>query len=92
MNYIYVGRDVDPLDWATREMSITTQDLYYPASSLVERVMAEKKPGSIVPILVGRPDGARDDYFFHKLDILIDALIKRGYDIVPVSVLIEHAE
>ena len=58
----------------------------------VERVVAEKKPGSIIPILVGKPDGVREDYFFHKLDILIDALVKRGYQIVPVSVLIEHAE
>jgi peptidoglycan/xylan/chitin deacetylase (PgdA/CDA1 family) len=92
MNYTYIGRDVDPLDWATREMSITTKDIYFPASTLVERVIAEKKPGSIVPIMVGRPDGVREDYFFHKLDILIDALVKRGYQIVPVSVLIEHAE
>jgi hypothetical protein len=58
----------------------------------VERVVAEKKPGSIVPVMVGRPIGERQDYFFHKLDLLIDALIKRGYEIVPVSVLIEHAE
>jgi peptidoglycan/xylan/chitin deacetylase (PgdA/CDA1 family) len=92
MNYVYVGRDVDPLDWVIREMSITTRNIYFPASTLVERVVEAKKPGSIVPILVGPPDGERDDYFFHKLDILIDALIKRGYDIVPVSVLIEHAE
>jgi len=92
MNYVYVGRDVDPLDWVTWEMSLTTRDIYFPASKLVERVFIKKKPGSIVPILVGRPDGERDDYFFHKLDLLIDALIKRGYYIVPVSVLIEHAE
>ena len=73
-------------------MSLTTRDIYFPASRLVERVVKQKKPGSIVPVLVGRPDGKRDDYFFHKLDLLIDALIKKGYDIVPVSVLIEHAE
>ena len=92
MNYIYVGRDVDPLDWVTREMSITTRDIYLPAGTLVERVIETKKPGSIVPVMVGKPDGERQDYFFHKLDLLIDALIKRGYEIVPVSVLIEHAE
>ena len=92
MNYVYVGRDVDPLDWVTWKMSLTTRDIYLPASKLVERVVKQKKPGSIVPVLVGRPDGERDDYFFHKLDLLIDALIKRGYYIVPVSVLIEHAE
>jgi len=45
-----------------------------------------------VPVMVGKPNGERQDYFFHKLDLLIDALVKRGYDIVPVSVLIEHAE
>jgi peptidoglycan/xylan/chitin deacetylase (PgdA/CDA1 family) len=92
MNYVYVGRDVDPLDWVTQEMSITTRDIYFPAAVLVERVITAKKPGSIVPVAVGRPDGERQDYFFHKLDLLIDALIKRGYEIVPVSVLIEHAE
>jgi peptidoglycan/xylan/chitin deacetylase (PgdA/CDA1 family) len=92
MNYVYVGKDVDPLDWVTREMSITTRDIYYPSGTLVERVVATKKPGSIVPVMAGRPNGERQDYFFHKLDLLIDALIKRGYEIVPVSVLIEHAE
>jgi peptidoglycan/xylan/chitin deacetylase (PgdA/CDA1 family) len=92
MNYVYVGADLDPLDWVTREMSITTQDIYFPAGDLVERVVELKKPGSIVPIMVGRPEGERQDYLFQKLDLLIDALIKRGYQIVPVSVLIEHAE
>jgi peptidoglycan/xylan/chitin deacetylase (PgdA/CDA1 family)/WD40 repeat protein len=92
MNYVYVGRDVDPLDWVTRETSISTRDIYFPAAELVERAIGEKKPGSIVPVMVGRTEGERKDYFFQKLDLLIDALIKRGYDIVPVSVLIEHAE
>ncbi|UCF98265.1 MAG: polysaccharide deacetylase family protein [Spirochaetaceae bacterium] len=92
MNYVYIGRDVDPLDWVTQEMNITTKNIYLPAATLVERVVAEKKPGSIVPIMVGIPDGDREDYLFHKLDLLVDALLKRGYEIVPVSVLIEHAE
>jgi peptidoglycan/xylan/chitin deacetylase (PgdA/CDA1 family) len=92
MNYVYVGRDVDPLDWVTREMNLTTQNIYLPASRLLERVISQKKPGSIVPILVGTPGDGREDYFFQKLDLLVDALIKRGYDIVPVTTLIEHAE
>jgi peptidoglycan/xylan/chitin deacetylase (PgdA/CDA1 family) len=92
MNYVYVGRDVDPLDWVTREMGLQVKDIYFSASRLVERVVEQKKPGSIVPVLAGKPTGQRDDYFFHRLDLLIDALIKRGYEIVPVSVLIEHAE
>jgi len=91
MNYRYVGRDVDPLDWVTRQTSLTAQNIYLPAARLVERVIAEKKPGSIVPIRVGKPKGGREDYLFQKVDLLIDALLKRGYRVVPVTTLIEHA-
>jgi hypothetical protein len=40
---------------------------------------------------VGAGDGRRDDYLFQKLDILINELASRGYDIVPVSTLIQDA-
>jgi peptidoglycan/xylan/chitin deacetylase (PgdA/CDA1 family) len=91
MNYVYVSRDVDPLDWVTREMSFTARHLYLPAARLVERVIAEKKPGSVVPILVGTPKGIREDFLFQKLDLLIDGLMEKGYRVVPVTTLIEHA-
>jgi hypothetical protein len=73
-------------------MSLTAQDIYLPAGRLIERVVAEKKPGSIVPIRVGIPRGGREDYLFQKLDLLIDALLKKGYRIVPVTTLIEHVQ
>jgi len=38
---------------------------------------------------VGIVDGRRDDYLFQKLDLIINQLIRLGYDIVPVSTLIE---
>jgi peptidoglycan/xylan/chitin deacetylase (PgdA/CDA1 family) len=91
MNYQYVSRDVDSLDWVTRDVAATTQDIYYGAAQLVERIMARKKPGSIVPVTIGSPDNGRDDYLFQKLDLLIDALLAAGYELVPVSVLMEHA-
>ncbi|MBN1837169.1 MAG: polysaccharide deacetylase family protein [Spirochaetales bacterium] len=91
MNYAYVGRDVDPLDWVTRRTSLTAQDIYLSAGQIVERVMEQKKPGSIVPIRIGIPEGGREDYLFQKVDLLIDALLKRGYRVVPVTTLIEHA-
>jgi peptidoglycan/xylan/chitin deacetylase (PgdA/CDA1 family) len=91
MNYLYAGRDVDPLDWVTPSTGLTAQNIYLPAARLVERVIAEKKPGSIVPIGVGIPRGGREDYLFQKVDLLIDALLKRGYRVVPVTTLVEHA-
>jgi peptidoglycan/xylan/chitin deacetylase (PgdA/CDA1 family) len=94
-NYVYVGRDVDSLDWVPMRTDEGLSRLYMPSARLVERILERKQPGSIVSMHVGISEearGGRDDYLFQRLDILIDGLIERGYDIVPVSTLIEHAE
>lgn len=92
MNYMYVGRDVDPLDWVGRYHGTVTQGLYASSHDLVERVAAEVRPGSIVPIRLGIPEGGRDDYLFNELALLINALLADGYAIVPVSTLMEHVK
>ncbi len=96
MNYAYIGRDVDSLDWIPRRDENGISRLYKPAADIVETVLQQKKPGSIISMTVGRPgddrpDGGRDDYLFHRLDVLINGLIERGYDAVPVSTLMDNA-
>lgn len=95
LNYTYVGRDVDSLDWVPRRDDTGLSRLYRPGVALVERILERKKPGSIISMTVGKPglgtDAERDDYLFQHLDLLINRLIERGYDVVPVSTLIEHA-
>ena len=91
MNYTYIGRDIDTLDWVSKNESNIASGIYFPSSELVERILKEKKPGSIIPVRVGIGQGGRDDYLFQKIDLLIDGLVKRGYSIVPVSQLMEHA-
>jgi peptidoglycan/xylan/chitin deacetylase (PgdA/CDA1 family) len=91
LNYAYVSRDVDTLDWVTADPGKAAPDIYFPAAELVERIVARKKPGSILPILAGKPGGLREDYLFQKLDLLVDALLSRGYSVVTVSSLMEHA-
>jgi len=86
MNYLYVGRDIDPLDWVVSDGSTGNRYLYQGSSELLERVLDEVKPGSIIPIRIGRP-GEREDYFFRKLDLLINALLNDGYEIITVSEL-----
>ncbi len=88
MNYTYVGYDVDPLDWVPQK---DLDRMYHPSPELVERVLLKKKPGSIIPIRIGTVKGGREDYLFQYLDLLIDGLISKGYKVVPVSTLIEHA-
>ncbi|MAG13032.1 MAG: polysaccharide deacetylase [Spirochaetales bacterium] len=90
MNYSYIGRDIDPLDWVSpRDPTLKT--FYMPSTALIERILKLKKPGSIIPIRIGRTEPGREDYLFHKLDVLINGLIRLGYSIVPVSVLMDHA-
>lgn len=91
MGYVYVGRDVDPLDWVTLDASYGTRDLYERSPVLVERTLEEKKPGSIISVRIGKP-GTREDYFFRKLDLLINGLLKAGYDIVTIGELRDHAQ
>jgi peptidoglycan/xylan/chitin deacetylase (PgdA/CDA1 family)/WD40 repeat protein len=91
MNYVYAGRDLDSYDWVTATESNQARGIYMRAADLVERIVAQKKPGSIIPLQVGAGEGRRDDYLFQKLDILINELIGRGYDVVPVSTLIQDA-
>jgi peptidoglycan/xylan/chitin deacetylase (PgdA/CDA1 family) len=91
MNYTYVGRDVEAKDWVSKADAGSSPGIYQSAADLVERVVATKSPGSIVPILIGPGEGPRDDYLFQKLDLLVNELGRLGYDIVPVSALIEHA-
>ncbi|HVO40488.1 MAG TPA: polysaccharide deacetylase family protein, partial [Spirochaetia bacterium] len=92
MNYTYVGRDIDSYDWVPATDFNRERGIYFSASDLVERLIARKKPGSIIPIQIGMTGGRRDDYLFQKLDLVINELILLGYDVVPVSTLMEHAK
>ena len=91
VGYTTVGRDVEPFDWVSWRSTRLASIRYLTASEIVDRVLAEKRPGSIIPVRLGRNPGGRDDYFFHRLDVLLDALLSAGYEVVPVSRLIDQA-
>lgn len=91
MNYAYVGRDVDPLDWALAN-PVTGRAVSLSAPEMVERIISLKKPGSIIPIQLGINDQRSGGYLYNNLDTLLNALMKEGYNIVPVSTLMEHTK
>jgi len=92
MNYTCIGRDIDCLDWVSATDAARIPASYLGAHAIVERIVGQVKPGSIIPVRVGIPEGGRADYLFLELPLLINALKELGYDIVPVSTLIEHAK
>ena len=87
MNYSYIGRDVDPLDWALADAS-TGRAASLSAPDMIERIITLKKPGSIIPVSLGINDGRSGGYLYNNLDVLLNALLKEGYNVVPVSTLI----
>jgi hypothetical protein len=91
MNYTYAGRDLDSYDWVAATESNQARGIYLQAADLIERIIAEKQPGSIIPLQTGVGAVRRDDYLFQKVDLLLNELARRGYDIVPISTMIEHA-
>jgi peptidoglycan/xylan/chitin deacetylase (PgdA/CDA1 family) len=90
--YITVGKDVDPLDWVSKTDQIRRFLPYQSASEMIEYIMNTKKPGSIIPIRLGRNPGGRDEYLFQRLDVLLNALVQSGYEVATVSTLIEESK
>jgi peptidoglycan/xylan/chitin deacetylase (PgdA/CDA1 family) len=90
--YVSAGRDTDPMDWLSRDEARRLGVFQYSASDMIDRIMELKQPGSIIPLRLGLLAGGRDDYLFNRLEVLLDALVRGGYSVVPVSVLIEHSK
>jgi peptidoglycan/xylan/chitin deacetylase (PgdA/CDA1 family) len=89
--YLTIGRDVDPLDWISRDEARTLGITQYSASAMIDRIMNLKRPGSIIPIRLGTLPGGRQDYLYLRIEVLLDALVRAGYTVVPVSTIVEHA-
>jgi peptidoglycan/xylan/chitin deacetylase (PgdA/CDA1 family) len=86
------GRDVDPMDWVSREDARRLGIAQLSAGDMIDRIMEIKRPGSIIPVRLGILSGGRSDYLFLRIEVLLDALARSGYSVVPVSALMEHAK
>jgi peptidoglycan/xylan/chitin deacetylase (PgdA/CDA1 family) len=85
------GRDVDPMDWLSRDDAYRLGLSQISAGHMVERIVDQKRPGSIIPVRLGVLPGGRVDYLYLRINVLLDALVREGYRVVPVSTLMEHA-
>ena len=86
--YITTTRTFDPGDWLSRN-DILRLNLRQPSTaSMVEQILTRSTNGAIIPIRLGLLAGGRDEYLFQSIDVLLDALIRSGIEIVPVSTII----
>lgn len=83
--YKTVGRDMDTGDWISRAEARRIGMEEPSAADIIDTIMDSIENGSIVPIRLGILPGGRGDYLFDRLELLLDAVIRSGYEIVPVS-------
>jgi peptidoglycan/xylan/chitin deacetylase (PgdA/CDA1 family) len=86
--YATAGRDIDPGDWLSRDEALKLGIRQLSSSQLIEQITEKRKNGSIIPVRLGLNPGGRDDYLYQKIDVLLDALIRSGCEIVPVSAIV----
>jgi peptidoglycan/xylan/chitin deacetylase (PgdA/CDA1 family) len=86
--YITVNRSVDPGDWMSREDALRLNLRQIPPSEMIEQIIKKRESGAIIPIRLGLLPGGRDEYLFQRIEALLDALLRSGYEIVPVSAVI----
>jgi len=85
--YRTVTRTIDPGDWLSKEDAVRFNIRQTPASQMVELIVDKKQANAVIPIRLGLLPGGRDDYLFQRTEILLDALIRSGAIIVPVSAI-----
>jgi len=83
--YTTVTRTFDPSDWLSREDSVRLNIRQTSPSQMIEQILEKKENGAVVPLRIGLLPGGRDEYLFQRIDVLLDALIRSGVEIVPVS-------
>ena len=90
--YVTAGRDIDPMDWISRddEKGIGLHQLSPP--EMVDRIVNALAPGSVIPVRLGLLPGGRGDYLFNRINVLIDAMLREGYTLTTVSALMERRE
>lgn len=88
--YATVSRTIDPGDWLSREDAARLNLPRISPSQMIERIMEKVTANAVIPVRLGLLTGGNDGYLFQRVDLLLDALIRSGYEIVPVSGVIRE--
>jgi len=83
--YATITRSFDPGDWISREDSLKLNLRQVSPSEIIDQIIQKKSGNAVVPVRLGLLPGGRDEYLFQRIDVLLDALLRSGYAIVPVS-------
>ncbi len=87
--YVSSSRDIDPGDWISRNealrLGIRQSSASETIEQIIEKVNASTSSSVVIPIRLGLNPGGRDDYLYQYIEVLLDALVRSGCEIVSVS-------
>ena len=90
--YFTVERTIDPNDWISAEDAFRMNLRQIPPAEMIDQIMRNIENaaagGVIIPVRLGLLSGGRDEYLYQRISVLLDSLIRSGYEIVPVSSVI----
>jgi len=88
--YRYVDAYTGYSDRVTVEQSERDPSyLYLDAGKLIDAYTSSLEENMIIPVTVGKVHGTRKDYLYEKIDLLIAAILDKGYALVDVRTLTE---
>jgi len=88
--YFTAARTIDTGDWLSRDESLRLNLRQTPPQEMIEQIINKKTQGAVIPVRIGLLSGGRDEYLFQHIEVLLDALIRSGCEIVPVSAVIRR--
>ena len=88
--YVTVNRSIDPNDWLSKEDAASMSMRVPSPSEMIDQIISGRHSGAVVPVRLGLLSGGRDEYLFQYIETLIDALIRAGCEVVPVSAVIRR--
>ena len=88
--YRYVNAFTGYSDRITMEQSERNPAyLYLDAGKLIDVFVSSLEENMIIPVAVGKVHGTRKDYLYEKVDLLIAAILDKGYVLTDVRTLAE---
>ena len=87
--YTWVDKGLAPQDMVTFESALKNGIEYQSSSQLIDYVVSNLAPGTVIPVSAGLAVGTRGDFLYDKLDVLVSAILANGYEIVTVSELLQ---
>lgn len=87
--YTFIAPDISIPDWIGSSDRYSVPSLYKTSEEIINDIISSVQPGSIIPIRLGKTDSGRKDYLYMRLELLINAIMEKGFSVVNISELMK---